>query len=269
MVEELPRWMRFVERWYGKGVDEYRDIDRWFESRVNRIIKEVDREYEALNTRNVVNLAWFEFWRTVRYYLRRTGEKPNRAVFSKALEDWVKIMAPVTPHIAEEIWHGVFGKDGFISVAPFPEADEGKIDERMEKIEEFVQRTVDDIREVLKLAKVENPKRVVIILADDWKYDAFRRVKERIAESERNVGALMQEIPAEHRKEAAKIITSAVKNPKRIPDVIGSKDNEFRALEEAKEFIEREIGIPVVVVREYDHPKAKTALPFKPAIVVE
>jgi len=269
MVEELPRWMEFIRNWYGKGVNEYRDIDRWFESRVNRIIKEVDEEYENLNTRNIVNLAWYEFWRTVRYYLRRTMNAPNRAILSKALEDWVKIMAPITPHIAEEIWHGVFSKDGFVSVAPFPEAEEGKIDERMEKMEEFVQRTVEDIREVLKLAKVEKPERVVVILADEWKYDSFRKVRERIGAGERNVGVLMNEIPAEHRKEAAKIITSAVKNPKRIPEIIGSKDDEFKALEEAKAFIEREVGLPVVIMKEYDHSKAKTALPFKPAIVVE
>jgi len=269
MVEELPRWIEFIRRWYGKGTAEYRNIDRWFESKVNRIIREVDEEYEKLNTRNIVNLAWFEFWRTVKYYLRRTGDNPNREIFSKALENWVKIMTPVTPHTAEEIWHEVFGRDSFVSLERFPEAEEEKIDKRVEQLEEFVQRTVDDIREVLRLAKVEEPKRIVIILGDDWKYDAFKRVKELLAEGERNVGALMEAIPPEYRREVAKIITSAVKNPKRIPEIIGTKEDEFSALSEAKEFIEREIGVPVEVVKSYDHPKARSALPFKPAIVVE
>ncbi len=269
MTEELPRWMDFIKEWYGKGVDEYRDIDRWLESRVNRIIKEVDEEYEKLNTRNIINMAWFEMWRTVRYYLRRTMNRPNRKIFAKAMENWAKIMAPITPHIAEEVWHEVFGKEKFVSLERFPEADENKIDERMEKLEEYVQRTVEDIREVLKLAKVDTPKRVVIILADEWKYDAFRKVREDIDTGERNVSALMQNIPAEHRKEAAKIITAAARNPKKIPEVIGTKEDEKKALEEAKEFIEREVGVPVFVAETYDHPKARNALPFKPAIVVE
>lgn len=269
MLEELPKWMEFIRKWYNVGTSEYRDIDRWFESKVNRIIKEVDKEYEALNTRNIVNQAWFEFWRIVKYYLRRTMNVPNKAVFSKALEDWVKLMAPVTPHIAEEIWHEVFGKDSFVSLEHFPEANDEKIDEKMEKMEEYVQRVVEDIREVLRLAKVEKPKRVVIMLADEWKYDAFRQVREMLENGERNVGALMDAIPAEHRKEVAKLLASAVKNPKRIPEVIGTKEEEQNALIEAKDFIETEIGAPVEVVEHYDHPKAKNALPFKPAILVE
>ena len=269
MLEELPRWMEFVRKWYNVGTSEYRDIDRWFESKVNRIIKEVDREYEALNTRNIVNLAWFEFWRVVKYYLRRTMNVPNKRVFSKALEDWVKIMAPVTPHIAEEIWHEVFGKESFISLERFPEADEEKIDERTEKTEEYVQRVVEDIREIMKLARVEKPKRVVVILADEWKYDAFGKVREMLENGERNVGKLMEVIPPEHRKEVAKIVTSAVKNPKRIPEVIGTKEEEKRALVEAKTFIEAEVGATTEIVEHYDHPKAKNALPFKPAILVE
>lgn len=269
MGEELPRWMEFIREWYGKGVEEYRDIDRWFESKVNRIIKEVDKEYEALNTRNIVNMAWFGMWRVIRYYLRRTMNQPNKTVFSKVLEDWVKLMAPITPHIAEEIWHEVFGKETFVSLERFPEVDESKIDERMEKMEEFVQSVIEDIKEVLKLAKIEKPARVVVILADEWKYDTFKRVKERINKGERNVGTLMQEIPTEYRKDAAKLLASAVKNPNRIPEVLGTKEEEKEALEEAKEFIERETGLLVEIVESYDHPKAKNALPFKPAIVVE
>jgi leucyl-tRNA synthetase len=233
------------------------------------IVKTVDEEYEALNTRNIVNAAWFEFWRVVRYYLRRTINRPNREVFSKALEDWVKLMAPITPHIAEEIWHEVFGKDTFVSVERFPEADESKIDEKAEKMEEFVQRTVEDIREIMKLAKVEKPERVVIMLADEWKYDAFRKVREMLESGVRNVGQSMDAIPAEHRKDVAKLLSSAVKNPKRIPEVIGTRDEEKEALEQAREFIEAELGVTIEIAENYDHPKRKNALPFKPAILVE
>ena len=178
-------------------------------------------------------------------------------------------MAPITPHIAEEIWHEVLGKDGFVSLERFPEADREKIDEGVERLEEFIQRVVEDIKEVLRLAKVSEPKRVVIIPASEWKYAAFKKIKELLNAGERNVGVLMQEIPPEHRKEVAKVLTSAIKNPKRIPEVIGSREEEMRALEEAREFLEREVGLPVEVVEEYDHPKAGNALPFKPAVVVE
>ena len=268
-VEELIRWREFIKEWYGKGDDEYRDIDRWFESRVNRIIGDANREYEALNTRNVVNTAWFDMWRTVRYYLRRTMNRPNREVLSKALEDWVKIMAPITPHMAEEIWHEVFGKEGFVSLEKFPDADTRKIDSRMEKMEEYVQRVVEDVKEVLRLARIDEPKRAVIIMAEDWKYTALKRIKERLSAGERDMGVLMGEVPPEHRKGAAKLIASAIKNPKKIPEVIGSKDEEMGALREAKEFIEGEVKIQVEVAEDYDHPKARNALPFKPAIVVE
>ena len=269
MGEELLRWMEFIKDWYGRGGEEYRSIDRWFESRVNRIIASVNEEYEALNTRNVVNAAWFEMWRTVKYYLRRTLHRPNKGVLSRALEDWAKMMAPVTPHIAEEIWHGVFMKNSFVSTESFPEADRKKIDEHAEKMEEYVQRVVDDVKEVLRLAKVDEPKRVVLILAEEWKYRVLKKVKELLSRGERNVSAIMREIPEEYRKDIVKLIASAVKNPKKIPEVLGSRDDERKLLLEAKEFIEREADVKIYITGEYDHPKAKSALPFKPAIVVE
>jgi leucyl-tRNA synthetase len=47
--------------------------------------------------------------------------------------------------------------------------------------------------------------------------------------------------------------------------------NEKAVFEAAKEFLEREFGVPVHITQaeSSDHPKAASALPFKPAIIIE
>ena len=62
----------------------------------------------------------------------------------------MKIFHPFCPHICEELWHKL-GNKTFISLEKWPRADESKIDEKFDKQEEQVKKTVEDIGNILKI----------------------------------------------------------------------------------------------------------------------
>ena len=73
--------------------------------------------------------------------------------------------------------------------------------------------------------------------------------------------------------DAAKQITNLIHRlPPEVVERISSVSiNEEEVFESAREFIEKEFGLPlkIVPVGESTHQKAQQALPFKPAIVIE
>ena len=261
MKEDLPRWLDFVVKWYGGGREERRMVDSWFEARVSEIISEVDRAYEELRLRDAAVLAWYEMWRTVKKYLQITRENPNREVFSWAIESWIKILQPIVPHFAEEAWERI-GKEPFVSLAPWPEAKE--MDERYARLMDYAEGLLEDIKHVIRLAKVEEPKVVEIHVAEEWMYPVMKRVKGLLRT--RDVKRIMEAVPPEHRGELAKLVQRALKDPSKIPDVIATREEERRFLEELREYFEESVGVRVVISG--DPAEGKLALPFKPAIVV-
>ncbi|KUJ99496.1 MAG: Leucine--tRNA ligase, partial [Thermococcales archaeon 44_46] len=178
---------------------------------------------------------------------------------------WVRLMAPFTPHIAEELWTKLGGK-GFVSLAKWPEPVEEWWNETIELEEDYIKALIDDIKEIITVAKLENAKRAYIYTAEEWKW----RVAEIVAER-KDFKAAMSEVMKDPEmrkrgKEVSKLIQKLVKErafePKRI--------DEEKALRQAKDFIERETGLEIIINPEEDKGgKKKQAMPMKPAIFVE
>lgn len=69
----------------------------------------------------------------------------------------LRLISPFTPHITEELWEKIGGK-GLISLSDWPEFDEKKIDENIEKAEEAVEKTFGDIQNILRIVKEKEGK---------------------------------------------------------------------------------------------------------------
>ena len=84
-----------------------------------------------------------------------------------ALEKSLKLLHPFCPHITEELWEKIGGK-GFISLAKWPEADESKIDENLEKQEEMIKKIVSDIINIKNLTGDKNPCVYIYAVPQDF-----------------------------------------------------------------------------------------------------
>ena len=68
------------------------------------------------------------------------------------------------PHISEELYEG-----GYVSLAKWPEVEEDKIDDNLEKEEESIEKLIEDINHISKLIKKEIKKCFVYVLPKEEK----------------------------------------------------------------------------------------------------
>ncbi len=269
-INILYDWYEFAIANYGKGKDERGYIEEWFESVLNRTIERVTELMEETNFKSVLNEGFFKLQNEFKWYMRRT-QVPNKELLKKFIEYQTLILAPFTPHITEEIWEKI-GKKSYISLAKWPEPNKSKIKPEFEKAEEIVKRTLNDIREILRILK-GNPSEIVLVLPSDWKYELCKEIFARVNKREK-LKEVIKDVLRQNfnvsKVEVSRIVSRIVKFQE-ILSLLIEPQLERKVLIEAKTFFEKEIGIKVEILEEnkVDNPKAKDALPAKPAIIVK
>jgi leucyl-tRNA synthetase len=267
-VEELLSWVKFAEENYGRGRTGRRRIDDWFESVLNRTIAEVTRLMEGHRFKTALVEGYYNLQAAYKWYLRRAKE-PHRDLVKRFIEVQTLIIAPFVPHIADEVWERI-GKEGYATTQGWPEADESKIDDAIERAEEIVKSVVEDSLEIMKF--VRNPVKARIIVAAAWKYDlldAINRYREEGLNLRESISRAVK-AHARGNKEAGRIASTVARKPE-VLSLLVPRSMEFEALSDAREFLEEELGVEVVIETEEESvsPKKSHALPAKPAIHVE
>ena len=250
-------------------------IDAWLVSRMQQRIAAATKCLTAFQTRQALQEAYNGVVSDLAWYRKRLAGAQQGAVVKDVMSQWIRLMAPVIPYTAEELWKKT-GRDanGLVSFADWPVADEAKINKAVEVSEELLQRTVEDIQSILKLVQIE-AKKVTLCIAPEWKKEVFKIVSG--AEDKRNVvkTVMANEALRAKGKEATDAAQQTVKlvhslAPELVSAIAEGVD-EVAVFTAAKEFVEKETGLTVEIVEAETsgHAKAKSALPFKPAIVVE
>jgi leucyl-tRNA synthetase len=228
------------------------------ESRFNRLIKGYTDDIEALR----YNLAMIKL-KEMFYSIEQGCAKAH-------LETFLKLLSPVCPHIAEEFWERL-GNKPYASLQEWPEADESKIDLAAEAAEGTAHSAMGDVRGILELVGIENPKSITLIVAEAWRYGFMKKLKEELNKTY-DVGQLIRAtMDKEHGKDISKLVPRIVKDSSKIPEIVTSQEEEFAALDQNKDLFAREFKAEVAVVKAEDSkdPKAGNAMPGKPAILVE
>ena len=253
---------RLVEESRRKGPAQHGRIEKWLLSRLNRKIGLADRMYGELAIRDLALQIFYDVVSDLQWYAKRSkGEVNLHDFFTK----WAVLIAPFMPHYAEECWETLGGK-GFVAFAPFPVPDESKIDDAVERGEELIRRVHGDVEKISGLIK-KKPARVTVYVASDWKRKLYG-----MAKANPSFEALMKAAAAEKlpMKDVQNVAKQIMKNVHSLALPLSQKD-EFEALKDAEAFLSAEYSCPVEVLPEEKakHDKAKSALPDKPAIVLE
>ena len=250
----LIDWYNFSINNYNKGREDKKIIDRWFESILNKYIKEIDEEYKKLNYKNVINLIYMldnEF----DWYMKRTLNNPNKEVLNKYIEYKTIVLYPIVPHITSEILEKI-GKDPLN--IKWPEI--GEIDKNIIKMEEYVKEIRKDIINISNILKKKKINKITIILASKEKFDIFKNIKEN------------KEVLDKYLKDKKyNKIALFIKNNMNILNNYLEYEDELRVLIEAKEFLEKEFDCIVNIEKEEEssNNKKERAIPTKPAIIIE
>ncbi|HIQ32652.1 MAG TPA: leucine--tRNA ligase [Methanothermococcus okinawensis] len=235
-------------------------IDRWLLHRLHKAIKLADESYSTFQLRRV-GILFYQLINDLKWYRRRGGD--NRELLRLVAETWVKILAPMTPHLCEEIWE-LFGKKSYISLETFPVAEEKYIDDTLELGEEFLASTIEDIRRIVEIAKIK-PKKIYLYTADPWKYQVLKIMNENRDRSIKELISIVMKDPELRRygKEVVKLIRELMEMG--VKPVI----DEEKILRDGKSLIEREFGCEVIINGEDKGNKKRQAIPYRVAIYLE
>ncbi|MBN2459244.1 leucine--tRNA ligase [Candidatus Woesearchaeota archaeon] len=255
---------RFIAKVY-RMLTEKKITDKPIKAQESRMHKAIIEVTEGIDNFRY-NLALISIMKLANYL--HTKEEINK----KAAEALLLLMAPFTPHIAEELWEKL-GNKPFISNAKWPVGDKKKIDEKLEAAEELGELVRRDIIALQELTGLTKPSKIVIAIADDWKYDFMKGLKKEM-EKTRNIGDLIKALCAKDKQSAktiANLVPRFVKNPDKIPQVVLSSEIEKKALQACAADLEKEFKtrFEIVVEGVAKQDKAKNAMPGKPAIIFE
>ena len=236
-------------------------MEKWLLSRLNKRIMRAENYYEQLALRELSLDLFYDVVSDLQWYIKRGG-RPNLKEFFSL---WSVVIAPFMPHYAEELWE-MFGGNGFVSAAQFPKADNKQIDDSLEHGEELIQKVHSDIEKISELIG-KKPSKVTIYIATEWKRELYA-----LAKANPSFEGLMKVAAAKKMdmKAVQTIAKQIMKNIHSLPHVLSQKE-ELEALKDSESFLAEEYSCKVIVFPEEDakHDKAKSALPDKPAIVIE
>lgn len=275
--DDVQEYFNKIRSFYNRSKDlhdsgverEKNKIDQYALSRLQEIVKEATEGLEEFQTRKAGLNGFFELNSLINRY-RERSQKLNRDVINELVETQVKLMAPFTPHICEELWTEI-ENDGFVSEAEWPEADESLINQDVEAAERLVEDVKSDIRELENL--VDNYENIKIILADDSKRNLFSKLKSMIGERP-EFGDAMQQLIEEtdsSPEEIESYLKDYLNSPGELPEKVFSLENEKEILDENENYLEEKFDtwIDIEKESESDSDKASRAEPGKPAIVME
>ena len=270
-----------IERFYSTIMElkdaggEPHDIDKWL---VSRLQSHIERTTDALNnfqTRQALQEAWFGIETDLKWYRRRLPENCDGSRELHMLcSVWTRLLSPFIPFTGEHLWKELAG-EGLVSFAPWPVADKKLISPRVELAEELLSRTVEDIESIMKLIQI-TPKSITIALAPEWKHDIFRTIA-KSADRNTVIKEIMKDDSMKKRgkeaTDAARQCTTLIHRlpPQVVTPLSQEPVNEHAVFEAAQAFLEHEFGVTVHITDAENgvHVKAATALPFKPAIIIE
>lgn len=297
---QLGRFYTFVRQVVESGCQipksaEKKQIDRWIESRIQRYIREINAALELIHTRNAIQNAFFLIYNDIKWYHKRGGEQ----CLTEVVETWTKLMAPFTPHVCEEVW-AELGHSDSIAFVPYPVENPDLINEAAEVAENIIIKTLGDVEEIIRVAKIE-PKKVYLYTTHEWRVAVLRKAAEIAAaslpdgmvpaagnQSAVDIKSLMQKCMEESAirsrgKDAQKYIQKVAGDIRgssidAVLKYLEADLDEKAILKEAKPFLERELGCPVEIFgaeetdaeNAYDpEKKSRFAEPGRPAIYIE
>jgi len=247
------------------------DIDTWLEAASQRAMNEAQSTMETYELRKAANVIFFDMPNYLQWYRKRGGE--HGPTVNKLLSEWLCMMAPFTPHVAEELWEQM-GNSDFVTNQRI--AEEKNFSREALKKEQLLMNTIEDIQEILKVTNL-TPSTIYIYTAQVWKWKVVSIAAKIAAEGCLNVGTVMKEVMAyddikQQGKQVSKFAQKVIKEMQRGTDIIPI--DEYAYLCNAQGFLEQEFDARVHIFRaEDDVPdpgrKKSKAEPYRPAIYTE
>jgi leucyl-tRNA synthetase len=267
-------------------------IDRWMLSRLQEHIKRATESMDKLAVRKAIHTVLYELDQDFQWYQRRIKNQKENAerkaviarIFNDVLNAQIRMLAPVAPHICEELWEMIGGK-GFVSLSSWPTPDESKVDISAEENEALITNLLEDTQNIIKATNV-TPKKVFYYVAASWKWNIYvkaleKSVSEKLVQSDLMKDLLKDPDLKAKAKDVSEFVGKILDEINRMSEEKKQRAlhirvvNEKQIIKEAEEFLKQELNAEVHCHSEEEpelhDPKkrARLAKPYRPAIYIE
>ncbi|WP_135303329.1 leucine--tRNA ligase [Haloarcula amylovorans] len=235
------------------------DIADYVAREIDATAARATEEYEQFRFNHALQ-ALRELVSLLRRYQDATT--PDADVLERGIIAAAKLLAPVAPHVGEEMWERL-GHDGLLAEAGWPSAE---APENYDIERRLVENTREDVRDIVDTVGIEDPTTITLAVAPEWKH----RVVDIARDADNVVPAVMQNEDLQRYGEAAADFAKDLAGRAQYDETL-SPEGELAALERAAWLIEREFDADVVVrsAEAADDSLAKKAEPGRPAIDIE
>jgi leucyl-tRNA synthetase len=252
-------------------------MTKWILSKVNSLVANATDYLENFKIRDYAITATTTISRAINQYMKHGSipEKERDSTLAYVCDKWIRLMAPMTPHACEEVWSKM-GKEGYVSLAPWPEVDEKLIDSDLEMALEVVDSTIRDIREIMNLIKDQKPAKAHLYVAPQWMFAAMNKIRDddiplRVNEI---MKALMSEKEFKKHGKQVKAIINRISKENGLWQHSVTAEDEYTILHDSADYIGSELDVEVFVYPaenpSYDpQNKARFALPGRVSIFLE
>jgi leucyl-tRNA synthetase len=273
MQQKIESLFPFVERNLAESERRTLDeVDNWLFSVMSTRIAEVTASLEEMKVRRALAVALLDVWNDVRWYLRRSV-KPREQTLKTIFEAWIRLLAPFIPFASEEL-NRVMGNKGLISIAAWPSSSDFAVDNSAEVSELLITRVIEDARNLLKIIK-EPKSRLNIYTTSDQASQFFMEMAGTRSDRDKKA-EVIRKFSKQGTKPERIIKLQHELGEDLVTKISEARDvDEYKVLAEASHFLSKEIGLQVSVARAGQRGihdpanKAKDALPFKPAFLLE
>ena len=177
------------------------ELDAWLFDEVRSLVERCTEGLERMDFRQFAQTVYVDLPARLRRYIARGGTA-GKATARVGLV-WLRLLSPLTPHLAEELGEGRFR--GLVAEQPFPLAEELPADPLARYSESYLERIEDDLRSVLRAseARGQTPMEVVFYVAAPWKRVLERWLRESGPDAPPDLPRRLLERAREHPELAA------------------------------------------------------------------
>ena len=292
-IESNHRQMRAIHASLLQGIENQSDageMDEWLLARARRAQSDWANNMADVSLRDGVMISHFEMVADWQWAQRRGGVSANAG--REYLMNWIPMLYPATPHLAEETWRMLGNKEMLAETVLNFDCPVGESDAIILGREEYLKRVVDRARSVRELAERHTEgelSAVTIQTAHVWKVELSSQAIEmhdgdfdfkeggnkflqsqQCFQDESTKGDVMQfwrALVVGQKKRRGRIHTWG--NQERA--LVSSRFDEVAFISENADFIASALGIGTVEVYRAGEGedvagKARTSLPLEPGI---
>ena len=268
-------------------ISELEPEDKWILSMLQNLASNVSESMDKIRLREALHHILYDFDSELQWYLKRTKSKQRTnisGILHKIFSNRILMLSPFAPHMAEEIWEKL-GNTELASKSAWPSSVGIEFDPTSIQTETLLKSIIDDINNILKVTKI-SPKKITIYTADKWKSKAYSLILRNVLDGETNIGTIIKSLIANKETEEIKkdpdfvkkilndILSESVELRKGKMDIEQIDESQIIS-SELTSLVKNDYNVELNVFSESDSKKhdpknkAKTARPFKPAILIE